>query len=39
VRGKGVAEQAGTVFYFAAFGGLLAELTGAVDVLGIYARL
>ncbi|MNB90285.1 hypothetical protein D3C75_373420 [compost metagenome] len=38
MRGKGVGEQAGAVFNFRAFGGLLAEFAGAVHVLGINAR-
>jgi len=38
VRGEGVGEQAGAVLDFAAFGGLLAEFAGAVDILGIDTR-
>ncbi len=38
MRGEGVAEQAGTVFHFAAFGGLFTELAAGVDVLGVDPR-
>ncbi|MNS52503.1 hypothetical protein D3C72_852200 [compost metagenome] len=38
MRGKGVGEQARAVLHFPAFGGLLAELGGAVDVLGVNTR-
>ncbi|MNS56302.1 hypothetical protein D3C72_891580 [compost metagenome] len=39
MRGEGVGEQARAVLDFPAFGRLLAEFSGAVDVLGVNACL
>ncbi|MNE41151.1 hypothetical protein D3C80_1352070 [compost metagenome] len=38
MRGEGVSKQMRTVLHFSAFGGLLAEFGGAVDVLRVDTR-